>query len=92
MRINRTLDLPNPSLEGEYTLAFSTYGSGTDLHRLEYGLEVGFTSQAVDGSKLIDNSEKSIGWARTGFWGFGPEELRMLSFFGRSVPSGTMSW
>ncbi|MDP6535470.1 MAG: hypothetical protein QGG02_03895 [Gammaproteobacteria bacterium] len=72
---NETLDLPDPSLAGEYEVRFTTYGSGSDRHRSEFGEAVGFRSTAVDGSKLIDNWESIIGWSRTGYWGFDSTEL-----------------
>ena len=72
---DRTLDLPDPSITGEHGVLFTTYGSGTDLHRTEFGTDVGFTSTAVDGSKLVDNWEKTIGWARSQYWGFAPDAL-----------------
>lgn len=72
---NETLDLPDPSLAGEYEVRFTSYGSGSDRHRPEFGDVVGFRSTAVDGSKLIDNWESIIGWSRTGYWGFDSTQL-----------------
>ena len=73
--VNRTLSLPDPSLPGEFAVLFTSYGSGTDGHRAEFGDAAGLKTQSVDGSKLIDNWENVIGWSRTRFWGFGPAEL-----------------
>jgi hypothetical protein len=67
---DRTLNLADPAVPGAYQVLYTTYGSGKDLHRVEFGESVGFLSSAVDGSKLIDNWEKTIGWARTRYWGF----------------------
>ncbi len=70
-----TLDLPDPSLTGPRDVLHTTYGSGNDRHRPEFGVEAGFVSEAVDGSKLIDNWKGAVGWTRTGYWGFGVDEL-----------------
>ncbi len=72
---DRTLNLADPSLPGRYQVLYTTYGSGSDLHRLEFAEEAGFRSKTVDGSKLIDNWENTIGWSRTGYWGFDPKSL-----------------
>lgn len=72
---DRTLDLPNPGLPGNYTVAQMTYGSGKDIHRPEFGENVDLISRSVDGSKLIDNWEGMSGWLRTSYWGFDVTEL-----------------
>jgi len=72
---DRTLDLPNPGLPGDYEVLTLTYGSGKDLRRPEYGDEVDIVSRRVDGSKLIDNWDGLAGWLRSSYWGFGVDEL-----------------
>ncbi len=72
---DQTLPLADPSLPGEFKVQYTTYGSGNDRHRPEFGAQVGFVSQTVDGSRLIDNWESAIGWSRTGFWGFDTTKL-----------------
>ncbi len=70
-----TIDLPDPSESGEYQVLTLTYGSGEDLHRLEFGEDADYVTESVDGSKLIDGWEGRGGWARTRYWGFDSEEL-----------------
>ena len=72
---NKTLDLPNPGLPGDYGVVTLTYGSGKDLRRPEYGEEVNVVARSVDGTKLIDNWEGFSGWLRTSYWGFDVTEL-----------------
>ena len=72
---DRTLDLPNPGLPGEYGVLTLTYGSGKDLRRPEYGEDVDIVARRVDGSKLIDNWDGFSGWLRSSYWGFGVDEL-----------------
>lgn len=72
---DRTLDLPNPGLQGDYEVLTLTYGSGKDLRREEFGAGVDIVSRRVNGSKLIDNWDGLSGWLRTSYWGFGVEEL-----------------
>lgn len=56
---------------GRYDVNFFTYGSGTDLHRIEYAKEVTEITPTVDASHFITK------WMdkRTDFWGFGPENF-----------------
>lgn len=65
------LDADDPSEIGEYTVNKIFYGSGTDLHRKEYGKEVKLLTSSVDGSGFVDN------WSglRRRYLGFGPEEM-----------------
>ena len=72
---DRTLNLPNPGLPGEYDVLTLTYGSGKDLHRSEYGDDVDLVARRVNGSKLIDNWDGFSGWLRTSYWGFDAKEL-----------------
>ncbi|WP_342438103.1 alpha/beta hydrolase [Paenibacillus sp. FSL L8-0436] len=61
-------DIPaaNPGEPGDYTYRSFTYGSGEDLHRSEYGKEVGLLSSTADASAYIKTWPK----LRTIFWGF----------------------
>lgn len=72
---DRTLDLPNPGLAGDYEVLTLTYGSGTDKRRPEFGKEADLVSETVDGSKLIDSWDGFSGWLRTSYWGFDVTEL-----------------
>jgi len=72
---DRTLELPNPGLPGDYKVLTLTYGSGADRHRPEYGAGADLVSRSVDGSKLIDNWDGVSGWLRTSYWGFDDTEL-----------------
>ncbi|HSJ59102.1 MAG TPA: MFS transporter [Anaerolineae bacterium] len=65
------LSLPDPSLPGPYAVRTLTYGSGTDLHRPEYGAQADLITQPVDGSLLVG------GWSplRRSYWGFGAEAM-----------------
>ena len=65
---DRTLDLPNPGLPGDFNVVTLTYGSGTDPQRPEYGEDVDVVSRSVDGSKLIENWDGFSGWLRSSYW------------------------
>ncbi|TNE37016.1 MAG: hypothetical protein EP347_09285 [Alphaproteobacteria bacterium] len=70
-----TLPLADPGAKGSYAVSTFTYGSGEDRHRPEYAEGVRFKTQAIDGSKLIDDWDKLIGWNRSRYWGFDATEL-----------------
>ncbi len=70
-----TLPLPNPGLPGDFEVSYTTYGSGEDFRRPEYGADVAIISRRVDGSKLIDNWDGLAGWLRSSYWGFAVDEL-----------------
>lgn len=61
----------NPAARGKYDVAYFTYGSGTDLHRKEFGSEVDLVSNAVDASFFLEDFRKF----REIFWRFDPGEL-----------------
>ena len=65
---NRTLDLPNPGLRGDFNVTTLTYGSGNDPQRPEYGEDVDVVSRSVDGTKLIENWDGFSGWLRSSYW------------------------
>lgn len=70
-----TLDMPDPSLPGEFAVQTLFYGSGNDLHRAEYADRVDLMTETVDGSPFIDGWEGIVGWSRTSYWGFEPDDL-----------------
>lgn len=72
---DRTLDLPNPGLPGDFVVRTIDYGSGNEQPRDMFGKDVGLIARAVDGSKLIDNWDGLSGWLRTSYWGFDATEL-----------------
>lgn len=69
------IQAPNPAEEGEYKVAYLTYGSGNDKQRKEFAEEVTIVTDSVDGSRLLDNWEGFAGKLRTRFWGFDEEAL-----------------
>ena len=72
---DRTLELPNPGLTGDYDVVTLTYGSGEDRRRAEFGADVDVVARKVDGTKLIDNWDGLSGWLRSSYWGFDVTEL-----------------
>jgi len=72
---DRTLDLPNPGLPGDYGVLTLAYGSGKDRQRDLFGEDADLISRSVDGSKLIENWDGFSGWLRTSYWGFDVTEL-----------------
>ena len=69
------LALPDPSIEGDYSVLELTYGSGRDRHREEYGESVTIQTDSVDGSRFVSGWDKFNGWARTKYWGFDEKAL-----------------
>jgi len=65
------LAMPDPSQPGSYAVQTLFYGSGQDLHREEYSVDVDLITDTVDGSALVER------WTglRTGYWGFDPQAL-----------------
>jgi len=65
------LAVEDPSQPGPYAVQTLFYGSGSDQRRPEYGSQVDLVTQAVDGSKLVED------WSglRSQYWGFGPEAM-----------------
>lgn len=72
---DRTLELPNPGLPGNYAVLTLAYGSGKDQQRDLFSEDADLISQSVDGSKLIENWDGFSGWLRTSYWGFDVTEL-----------------
>lgn len=68
-------ELPDPSLQGPYTVQTLFYGSGEDPHRKEFGESVSIKSPRVDGTPFLDEWEGFGGWYRSWYWGFDYKEL-----------------
>lgn len=69
------LGLSNPGEPGPYEVKYLSYGSGKDLHRPAFAEDVAFTTDSVDGSRLIGNWKGLAGKLRTWYWGFDDEAL-----------------
>lgn len=70
---HHALEAPDPGQAGPYAVGTFYYGSGTDRNRPEYRDSVTLTTEAVDGSKLLDLGESAR--ERNRYWGFGPDEM-----------------
>lgn len=68
-------DVPDPAARGTYQVASLTYGSGTDLHRPEFGEQATLRTEPVDASGVLRGWKGLAGWARTAFFGFDDERL-----------------
>ncbi|MGH9390869.1 MAG: hypothetical protein ACRD1Z_14730, partial [Vicinamibacteria bacterium] len=68
------LDLPNPGEKGDYEVESLTYGSGTDLRRVEFGREADWTSRTLDATKLLPEWKGFRARAREWYWGFSLKE------------------
>jgi len=69
------INVPSPSLKGNYKVQTLTYGSGSDKHRPEYGEEATIITNTINGVAFLDNWEGMSGWYRENFWGFDASEL-----------------
>lgn len=65
----------SPAKKGTYQVKTLTYGSGKDLHRPEYGTEVDFKTDSVNGLPFIDDWDGFGGWWREKYWGFDSRSL-----------------
>lgn len=65
----------SPAEKGPYPVKTVTYGSGKDVHRPEFGAEVDFKTDSVNGLAFIDNWEGFGGWWREKYWGFDASSL-----------------
>ncbi|GAA4810611.1 hypothetical protein GCM10023330_17180 [Litoribaculum gwangyangense] len=65
----------SPAGKGPYQVKTATYGSGKDLHRPEFGEEVDFKTDSVNGLAFLDNWKGFGGWWREKYWGFNPKSL-----------------
>jgi dienelactone hydrolase len=66
-----TIPLSSPAELGTFDTQYFTYGSGSDLHREEYGPMADLKSLSVDASSYIDKWP----FLRTLFWGFDQQSL-----------------
>ncbi|HEY0738941.1 MAG TPA: hypothetical protein VGD69_28745 [Herpetosiphonaceae bacterium] len=64
------LNAADPAQPGSYRVQALSYGSGKDLHRLEYGANTTLTTASVDASAIVKGWAGWTGAARTRFWGF----------------------
>jgi dienelactone hydrolase len=69
------LEVPSPALKGAYKVKTLSYGSGTDLHRPEFGAKADLITESVNGLALIDNWDGFGGWWREYYWGFDSKSL-----------------
>jgi dienelactone hydrolase len=69
------LDMPDPSLPGDYEVKYLTYGSGTDKKRPEFGEDVDIKTESVDASDFVKGSKGFMMKLRHWFWGFDFEEF-----------------
>ncbi len=65
----------SPTDKGPYTVKKLFYGSGKDLHRLEYGTGIDIKTDAVNGLAFIDDWDDFGGWWREKYWGFDSSSL-----------------
>lgn len=65
----------SPATEGSFTVKTLTYGSGTDLHRPEFGEDVTFQTDSVNGVAFLDDWDGFGGWWREKYWGFDSNSL-----------------
>jgi dienelactone hydrolase len=67
------LQAPNPAEPGGFAVRTMTYGSGTDLHRPEFGPKAQVKTEPVDARPFLRTWSGTEGWLRTKYWGFGPD-------------------
>jgi dienelactone hydrolase len=68
-----TIDAPDPSIIGAWSVRTLYYGSGTDRRRPEFRDSVSITTPTVDASKLVDLGTNAR--SRNAYWGFTPKEM-----------------
>lgn len=68
-----SLDAPDPSVPGPYTVSTLYYGSGTDKNRAEYRDSVSIVTESVDASKLVRLGNQAD--SRNSYWGFSPDSF-----------------
>ncbi len=69
------IDYENPANYGPYPVVYSTYGSGKDAQRAEYGIMADLFTDPVDGSKFLSGWDGISGKLRTWYFGFDDSEL-----------------
>lgn len=65
----------SPAKAGSYEVLTMSYGSGMDKHRPEFGEEVTFKTDSVNGVAFLDNWDGIGGWWREKYWGFDSKSL-----------------
>ena len=70
-----TLNMPDPSLPGDYEVQYLTYGSGKDKKRPEFGEDVDIKTEPVDASDFVKGSKGVMMKLRNWFWGFDFEKF-----------------
>ncbi len=68
------LDLPNPSEQGPFEIEKFTYGSGVNRMRKEFGEEVDYKSEVVNGKYILPAWRKKQAKKRSWYWGFDVEQ------------------
>jgi len=69
------LTLEDPSLKGNYSFQYLTYGSGKDKNRAEYAEQVSIKTNPVNGSNLLSSWSGFTGKLRTKYFGFDKDAL-----------------
>jgi len=69
-----SLDVGNPGEKGDYSVRHAVYGSGDDVQRSEYGSEVDFKTEPVNGSRILPEWQGFTAEMRDWYWGFGIDE------------------
>ena len=69
LEISRPTELDNPATPGPYEIERYFYGSGTDLHRLEFGSQTDQITDPVDITPFLHVNGIS-GFLRETYWGF----------------------
>ncbi|EAZ81797.1 alpha/beta hydrolase family protein [Algoriphagus machipongonensis] len=77
----------SPATKGKYVVKTMSYGSGMDKHREEFGEEVTYKTESVNGVAFLDDWDGFGGWWREKYWGF---DSKALPINGRVwYPEGT---
>lgn len=66
--------LADPSVKGQYAVKKFTYGSGVNRMRPEFGDEVDYKSNTVNGKYILPTWKGEQAEKRSWYWGFGIEE------------------
>ena len=69
------LSAPNPADRGPYAVKSLTYGTGTDIRRVEYGKSVTIKTGTVDASPFFKDFKGWKARLRKRYWHFGMDKL-----------------
>ncbi len=69
------LSLADPATAGPFQFRVVFYGSGDNPQRSEFGADVDYVTERVDGSKLIDGWSGRGAWARSNYWDAASDRL-----------------